>query len=189
MTDQTAEQRPANGRAERQRIGEADDPGGRGEWFHASRAGGERKLIDQLYIRASRQRHMLISRQKREPGAPPAPPGGAGAVNWTPIGPSVVEHGQASGNPPVSGRITSIVPGPTGTRAYAGTANGGVWLTGDSGANWSPLDDYAVSPSLTSAIEADSLAVGAVAVQFGATAATDLVYVGTGEANNNFDAY
>ena len=190
MTDQGAvQQRSAKDTAEQRRIGEADDPGGRSEWFHASRTGGEGKLIDRLYIRASRQRHRLMSHQKGEPGAPPAPPGGPGAVNWTPIGPSVVAHGQASGNPPVSGRITSIVAGPSGTRVYAGTANGGVWSTADSGANWSALDDYAVSPSLTSAIEADSLAVGAIAVQFGATAATDLVYVGTGEANNNSDAY
>ncbi|HKC03498.1 MAG TPA: hypothetical protein VKC17_09370, partial [Sphingomicrobium sp.] len=89
----------------------------------------------------------------------------------------------------MSGRITSIVVGPGGTRAYAGAANGGVWSTADSGTSWSPLDDYAVSPSLTSGIEADSLAVGAIAVQFGATAATDLVYVGTGEANSSGDSY
>ena len=78
---------------------------------------------------------------------------------------------------------------PRGARAYVGAANGGVWFSGDAGSNWNPLDDYAVSPLLTSAIEADSLAVGAIAVQFGATASTDLIYVGTGEANNNLDAY
>jgi hypothetical protein len=174
--------------SEQVRIGEADDPGGRLEWFLATRRDNEDKGVDRLYLRGSRQRH-AATRQKPEPGEPPAPPGGVGSVNWTPIGPSVIAHGQASGNPPVSGRITSIVVGPGGTRAYVGAANGGVWFSGDAGSNWSPLDDYAVSPLLTSAIEADSLAVGAIAVQFGATASTDLIYVGTGEANNSADSY
>jgi hypothetical protein len=175
--------------SEQLRIGEADDPGGRLEWFLATRRDTEDTGVDRLYLRGSRQRHAATYRQKPEPGEPPAPPGGVGSVNWTPIGPSVIAHGQASGNPPVSGRITSIVVGPGGTRAYVGAANGGVWFSGDAGSNWSPLDDYAVSPLLTSAIEADSLAVGAIAVQFGATAATDLIYVGTGEANNSADSY
>ncbi|MEY2415751.1 MAG: hypothetical protein QOH53_1085, partial [Ilumatobacteraceae bacterium] len=194
MTDHLSEgRRPPGDKTEQERIGEADDPGGRSEWFLKSRTGVDgldAKVIDQLYLRASRLRHRAADRQNREGGPPPpAPPGGVGTVNWTPIGPSVVAHGQASNNPPVSGRITSLVVGPSGTRAYVGAANGGVWFTGDSGAHWNPLDDYAVSPSLMSAIEADSLAVGAIAVQFGATAATDLVYVGTGEANSSADSY
>jgi len=190
MTDHGSEgRRPPKDTGEQERIGEADDPGGRGEWFLASRNDADGKVIDRLYIRGSRHRHKFTYRPKREPGEPPAPPGGVGTVNWTPIGPSVVAHGQASSNPPVSGRITSIVAGPSGTRVYAGAANGGTWFTADAGANWSPLDDYSVSPSLTSAIEADSLAVGAIAVQFGATAASDLIYVGTGEANSSADSY
>lgn len=172
-----------------ERYIEADDPGARGEWFLATRRDAERKVIDRLYLRASRQRHRVLNRTKPESGGPPAPPGGSGAVNWTPIGPSAVAHGQASGNPPVSGRITAIVAGPGGIRAYVGAANGGIWFTPDAGSSWSPLDDYATSLSLTSGLEADSLAVGAIAVQFGATAATDLVYVGTGEANNSADSY
>src|SRR5262245_23259443 len=174
---------------ERRELGEVDDPERRGEWFLKSRLGAEKKLIEGLYLRASRQRHRLELKVSRGPGAPPAPPGGPGTVNWTPIGPSVIAHGQASTNPPVSGRITSIVAGPSGSRVYAGTANGGIWFTQDAGVTWVPLDDYAVSPSLTSKIEADSLAVGAIAVRFAASAATDLIYVGTGEANNNGDAY
>lgn len=169
--------------------GEKDDPGGRREFFLASRLGPDRKLISGQFLRGSRQRHRAAYQQRPREGAPPAPPGPLGSVNWTPIGPSVVSHGQASNHPPVSGRITSIVAGPSGTRVYAGAANGGVWFTADAGSDWAPLDDYAVSPSLTSGLEADSLAVGAIAVRFGATSATDLVYVGTGEANSSGDSY
>lgn len=139
MTDDGSEGRqPSKDTGEQKRIGEADDPSGRGEWFLASRNDADAKVIDQLYIRGSRQRHKATYRPKREPGEPPAPPGSVGAVNWTPIGPSVVAHGQASSNPPVSGRITSIVAGPSGTRVYAGAANGGIWFTADAGANLEP---------------------------------------------------
>lgn len=117
-------------------------------------------------------------------GQPPTAPGGPGSLNWTPIGPSVVAAGS-----PVSGRITAIVAGPGGNRAYVGTANGGVWATTDGGATWAPLDDYIVSPGGASLVEADALSVGALAARFGVTPATDELYVGTGEANQNFDAY
>lgn len=182
------EKRRPEDTSEQLRIGEADDPGGRSEWFLASRRAVDDKAVDGLFLHGSRQRH-IAARLSREPGEAPAPPGVAGSVYWTPIGPSVIAHGQASGNPPVSGRVTSIVVGPGGTRAYVGAANGGVWFSSDAGANWRPLDDYAVSPVLTSGLEADSLAVGAIAVRFGAAAAMDLVFVGTGEANNSADSY
>ncbi|MEP7384645.1 MAG: hypothetical protein ABI910_23440, partial [Gemmatimonadota bacterium] len=173
-----------------------DEPERRAEWFLATRLGNDKSLREGLFLLGTRQRHR-VERERLERGGkggpdalPPVPPGGPGTVNWTPIGPSVVAHGQATNNPPVSGRITSIIAGPSGTRAYAGAANGGVWLTGDGGTTWTPLDDYAVSPTLTAgSLEADSLATGAIEVRFGATAATDLVYVGTGEPNGNADAY
>ncbi len=169
--------------------GESDDRAARMEWFLASRSDAKGEPLRRIFYKGSRQRRR-IEFQPKGVGEPPQPPGPAGTVNWTPLGPTVIAHGQATGNPPVSGRITSIVAGSSGSRAYAGAANGGVWFTSDGGTTWMPLDDYSVSPSLiTGSTEADSLAVGAIAVRFGATAATDLVYVGTGEANNNFDAY
>src|SRR5262245_54431676 len=64
--------RPVRDKSEEERIGEADDPGGRREWFLASRTGSDGKVIDQLYIRGSRQRHRVTYRPQREPGAPPA---------------------------------------------------------------------------------------------------------------------
>src|SRR5258705_5801930 len=142
--------RPPKDTGEQERIGRADNPGGRREWFLASRIGQDEKLVDRLYLRGSRQRHKLTPRDLLESAPPPAPPGGAGTINWTPIGPSVVAHGQASNNPPVSGRITSIVVGPGGTRAYAGAANGGVLFTPDSAPSSSPLDANAASPRLPS---------------------------------------
>src|SRR6478752_7150947 len=103
---------------------DADDPGGRRDWFLASRRDTTEKAEESLYLRGSRQRHGVTGRRDAMvEGEPPAPPGGAGTVNWTPLGPSVIAHGQASGNPPVSGRITTIAAGPAGGCAYIGAAN------------------------------------------------------------------
>jgi hypothetical protein len=158
--------------------------------FYSTRADRKGRLRRRAYFRASRVRHQLeLDRVKRrEP--PPAPPGGMPTdVNWTPLGPTTVAFGQASSNPAVSGRVTSLAVGPGGTRVYAGAANGGVWITADSGANWRPLDDYFVSGSPPAGVEADSLAIGALGVQFGATMTDDVVYVGTGESNQSLDSY
>jgi hypothetical protein len=101
----------------------------------------------------------------------------------------VVAYGQASVNPPVSGRITSLAVSSGGTRIYAASSNGGVWYSDNSGATWEPVEDYFMSGAVPAGIEADSLSVGAVAVNFGMTRADDSIYVGTGEANQNQDAY
>ncbi len=142
-----------------------------------------------LLARASRQKRALLRHRFAVTAAGPvlAPP----AAYWTPLGPSVVGHGQAGGNPPVSGRITALTVGPGGQRAYAGTANGGLWFTEDAGASWITLEAYdqPFSSAATLKLEADSLSVGALAVRFGAAAANDLIYVGTGEANFNADSY
>ena len=174
---------------------EPDDPGGRSAYFLSSREGAKRpKRPKKVILEGSRNRRALerelqLDRDlKPSPPDKPLPPGGAGSVNWTPIGPSAVPHGQASGAPPVSGRVRSLAVGPAAARVYAGAANGGVWLTTDSGTSWRPLDDYATSPGTTSGLAADSLSVGGLAVRFGATQATDTLYVGTGEPSGG-DAY
>ena len=159
-------------------------PQERWDWFHQSRRDEKGQLLREIYLEASRRRHRL----EQEAGTLPAgTPGGAGSVNWTPIGPSVVSTPWGIVE---AGRMTSITAGPGGTRVYAGPANGGVWFSADGGANWAPLDDYIVSPSLFGgSAEADSLSVGAVAVRFGASAIAYELYVGTGEPNGNYDAY
>src|SRR5450432_4214951 len=172
-------------------------PSRRQEWFFRSRTNGDTKAAGRnLLARASGQLRKLQKEQRLSalahgkplPQAPPGPPAPApvhpvpllGSVNWTPIGPSVMANGDVPGTPGVSGRFTSSAVGPGGSRVYAGSANGGVWFSGDSGATWAPLDDFSSSPDFTSGLEADSLSVGAMAVRFGATAATDTVFVGTG---------
>jgi len=78
----------------------------------------------------------------------------------------------------MSGRIVSIAVassanargGSLGTVVYVGAATGGVWKSTDAGASWtSVFDHYGVS------------SIGAVAV---APSNSDIVWVGTGEANN-----
>ena len=101
---------------------------------------------------------------------------------WVPIGPTVVVDGQAGGHPRVSGRATDIWVSNDGTRAYAATANGGVWFSGDRGETWVPLGGWAASatpPTITG--PSSVLACGCLFVSFGATAANDEVLVGTGE--------
>jgi hypothetical protein len=164
-----------------------DNPGGRREWFHRMLRGHAGAPPRGSFLAASRRRRE-IQRQQRARALTAEAPSGTGA-NWVPLGPSAIPQGQASGNPVVSGRITALAVGPGGTRVYAGSANGGVWMTEDAGASWSPLDEYAVSPSHVAGWDADSLAVGSLAVQFGATRANDRIFVGTGEDNGNSDAY
>lgn len=163
---------------------EAEEQSERARWFYSSRIGPQRSLFRGLIARASAQRHRIA----REQGLRAATaPGGPGSVNWTPLGPSVVAHGQAPGHPTVSGRITALAVGPGASRVYAGAANGGVWFSGDGGASWAPLDDYSTSPGFVSHLEADSLSVGAIAVTFGASTQSDVIFVGTGESQTGYD--
>ena len=158
---------------------EQDEQAERVRWFYSSRVDAEGKVPQGLIARASAQRRSMEKRMARE--APLVAPGGPGSVNWTPLGPSVVAHGQASNNPAVNGRFTALAVGPGGSRMYAGAANGGVWFSNDDGTNWAPLDDYSTSSGFRSGMDADSLSVGAIAVQFMADATKDVLFVGTGE--------
>jgi len=78
----------------------------------------------------------------------------------------------SGGNGIVSGRMTSLAV--DGNTVYAAAAAGGVWRSDDSGATWTPLFD-----------QQGVLAVGAVAVN----PADHSIWVGTGEANFNYEAY
>ncbi|CAN5808703.1 hypothetical protein BH11PSE8_BH11PSE8_22260 [soil metagenome] len=101
---------------------------------------------------------------------------------WMPIGPTVVLAGQADGAPRVAGRISDLQVSPDGRRAYAATANGGVWFSDDAGESWRPLggwDTILAAPQTNS--PSGVLACGCVYVRFGANAAADEVLVGTGE--------
>ncbi|MDQ3983496.1 MAG: hypothetical protein M3271_12520, partial [Actinomycetota bacterium] len=99
-----------------------------------------------------------------------------GANNWVTIGPSVARNGQASGNPPISGRISGIAVAPGGMRVYAASADGGVWRSDNGGAVWRPtMDSFDVDPA---GALATSNTCGAIAID---PADPERVYVGTGE--------
>jgi hypothetical protein len=110
---------------------------------------------------------------------------------WNPLGPAGVGLGQADTRPRVSGRIVALAAHPDGQRAYGATANGGTWYTDDGGVHWRCLDTYAETAPLTGRAlgQADALSVGALAVEWGADAASDVVYVGTGEASRSADSF
>jgi hypothetical protein len=174
----------SSGRPEPDRGPEIERGGGpadRAAWFYKTRSDQNGKVLSGLWARAAKHRRKL---EAEIAGKTAGQPGPAGSVNWTPIGPSVVLAGIQD-----SGRITSIVVGPSGSRVYAGAANGGVWLSTNGGSDWAPLDDYTTSPTVFGGSgEADSLAIGAITVRFGGVGG-DEVFVGTGEFNPAYDAY
>jgi hypothetical protein len=103
---------------------------------------------------------------------------------WVPIGPSTVMRGQAGSRPRVAGRVRDLAVSSDGMRAYAATANGGVWYSSDGGANWSPLGNWVPTPTAVPIDRAaQALTCGCLLVTFGAAAdgSADDVYVGTGE--------
>jgi hypothetical protein len=108
----------------------------------------------------------------------------ADANLWVPIGPSAVISGMAGSRPRISGRVRDIAVSDDGNRAYAATANGGIWYSSDAGLTWSPLGNWVPTPT-TAPIDrpAQVLACGCLLVTFGVAAdgSGDDVYVGTGE--------
>ncbi len=72
----------------------------------------------------------------------------------------------------VAGRMTALAI--DGQTIYAGAAGGGVWRSTDGGANWTPVFD-----------QQKDLSIGALAIN----PADHSVWVGTGEANTNQDAF
>lgn len=75
----------------------------------------------------------------------------------------------------IAGRCQPIAFDPTNhNRMLLGSASGGLWETLDAGASWEPVDD-----------NLPTLAVGAIAWD---PNDANIVYIGTGEGNNNADA-
>jgi hypothetical protein len=101
---------------------------------------------------------------------------------WVPIGPSVVRRGQALGRPRVTGRIRDLAVSGDGQRAYAASAKGGVWYTGDGGSTWAPVGGWA-DRTATAGGNNNAQACGCLLVAFdaGGNVAQDFVMAGTGE--------
>ena len=71
---------------------------------------------------------------------------------------------------------------PDGTRAYAASALGGLWYSGDSGVTWEPVGAWRTSDRATVTSGSNALTAGAVHVTWGANEGADEVWLGTGEA-------
>ncbi len=99
---------------------------------------------------------------------------------WVPVGPSVTRRGQAVDRPRVAGRVRDVAVDATGQRAYAATAQGGVWYTGDGGATWAPVGGWSERRRIRGG-SVNAQACGCILVDFGVAALTDMVLVGTGE--------
>lgn len=110
------------------------------------------------------------------------------ANNWIPLGPSAVRQGQIGNRTTTSGRVRGIAVSPNGLRVYAATANGGVWVSENQGETWASLmDRYDENPN--AGTPADTLACGAITVQFKTKAQEDFIVVGSGEGTSNIDRY
>jgi hypothetical protein len=154
------------------------------------RDGGEREddaAGRAAYIRRRRTEFdaegaLRVSRtpQPRPAGVPFAPPNGREHL-WQPLGPVTVLEGQAEGKPRVTGRVNAICVHDAGLRAYAASANGGVWYTRDGGANWVSVAGLATTNTAGILRPAQRNACGALHVEWGANEGDDLVFLGTGE--------
>lgn len=107
-----------------------DDPGGRVA-YNARRRSGLADALARALLRES-----AAAADSRPRGARPRAPASTDTLLWQPLGPSVLLGGQAEGKPRVTGRVNALAIHPAGLRAYAASANGGVWATTDGGAHW-----------------------------------------------------
>jgi hypothetical protein len=90
--------------------------------------------------------------------------------SWVPLGPAPLSFTYPAPEN-FSGRIVGIAPSPTDPNTiYIAAASGGVWKTTDGGTTWVPLTDDQVT-----------LSMGAIAL---APSDPNVIYAGTGEANN-----
>ena len=149
-----------------------------------------------LRLRAFRQKMAMRAASVRsawtaEGGRPSLSPSGATASTaWEPIGPAPLAS-DATGDGMqdynwVSGRATSVVIDPadtTGNTVLLGGAYGGLWKSTNAGS----LSSSPASVSWQALIDDQpTLAVGAIALQPGNS---NVVLVGTGEANGSGDSY
>lgn len=192
-TSETAEQRAARRAAKRGRAAQ------RLRFTNALLRNIDQQALSAAFNARSDERDLVVSAAREavltsagvEPpldAAMDVPPGAPlprlfpadNRFRWVPIGPSVTRRGQAEGRPRVSGRIRDLAVDGSGTRAYAATAKGGLWYTGDAGTTWDPVGGWGDRPR-TRGGDVNAQSCGCLLVAFGATRDLDVVLLGTGE--------
>ncbi|HJT32931.1 MAG TPA: DUF4394 domain-containing protein, partial [Pirellulales bacterium] len=107
-----------------------------------------------------------------------------GVAQWSAMGPAPINGGFSNPGGD-SGRITGVAPDPTNANVmYIAAAGGGVWKTTDATAaspTWTPLTDNLTDTSGNPI----GLFMGAIAI---APSNHNVIYAGTGEANNSGDS-
>ncbi len=201
---------PAN--ADTSASSRQDDPQARARWFLRGRTVNGQPGTPQLrdaYERKLKQRQQaalsagaLTSQAAQGVPSPFSPAGGPGfgpatpppsnGVAWVQIGTGGTTTVSGTSNQDygiAAGRATAVVvdqSDPTGNTVYLGGATGGLWRSTNATASAS-LSCLSGGICWTQLIdEQATLAVGAVAVQPGNS---NVVLVGTGEANNSADSY
>jgi hypothetical protein len=167
-----------------------DHPNARAEWFMRGRTAPDGESAAMLRYRAFQQK-LQLRKSKLSARAVAAVPHVVSS-GWVSRGPAPLAS-DATGDGSqdygaVSGRATAIAVDPadsTGNTLYIGGAYGGVWKSSNAASpdvasvTWQPVLDHA-----------ETLAVGAIAIQPGNTDPTrSLILVGTGEPNSSADSY
>ena len=162
----------------------------REEWFLADRLLKDGSVPASLRLKAIQQVQNMIQLEK-ERGLFPVgvfpSTSFPGPSNWTLIGPqpinSTASMNTFNGGPTIAGRIAAMAVDPTNSNnVYMGAAAGGVWKSSNAGANWTPITDN--QPSLSTG----SIAIDPTAASC-SPAPCQIIYAGTGEANNSGDSY
>ncbi len=184
---------------------EHDDPLARELWFQRGRiVPGRPGASAQLLRRAYQQKVQLRAARLKTSSsaitaystalttATPSSTSTSSYGGWVPLGPAPL-NSNATGSfddqdyGPVVGRATSVVvdPGdPTGNTVYVGGAYGGVWKSTNAAASdpsavtWTPLTDQQAT-----------LATGSLALQPSSSGPSNVILVGTGEADFSIDSY
>jgi hypothetical protein len=156
------------------------------DWFFKPRAFPIGFIPQGARERALEQKRQMYEREGRfslltAPGglgfaAPPTGP----TSNWFSIGPQATSTPIFA--PFTSGRVTALAVNPlNASNIYLGGADGGLWVTTDSGATWFALAQTENPPS----VGVPTIAVGSLALDPSTCSATvcTTVYVGTGEDN------
>jgi hypothetical protein len=168
-----------------------DNPEARDQWFRRGREPLPGHTSAELRYRAHQQKVTLrVMRSLRATAVSGAAPL-ASMGDWIPLGPAPLASNAGTGQDygAVSGRANAVVIDPadsTGNTVYVGGAFGGLWrstnaaTTNAAAVTWTPLTD-----------DQPTLSFGAIALQPGNVTGnrSNVIIVGTGEANAAIDSY